>query len=241
MQQAILPYPSVQNIHTVPNDSMIASQGQRMNGMNEQALAAGEGGNLYNRAPLSRTPMFVANPNFEDDSSLQRASSGQDKGSLVAGQQPDSHRESPLKARSPLLPHTNSTITQNTEQANLSQPQVMHTREHQAHHNDHQGHINSYFGAANGLPDGRNTSYNEMGERDPDDLPEAMDDDLDNSLLKSELLERNDGQTSMDEATGQSANLQDKLSQVKNVFTAIRQNLNEGSTDAREPSSNQSP
>jgi len=117
----------------------------------------------------------------------------------------------------------------------------MHTGENQAHHNDHQGHINSYFGAANDLQDGRNTSYNEVGERDPDDLPEAMDDDLDNSLLKSELLERNDGQTSMDDATGQSANLQDKLSQVKNVFTAIRQNLNEGSTDAREPSSNQSP
>lgn len=41
----------------------------------------------------------------------------------------------------------------------------------------------------------------------------------------------------MDEATGQSANLQDKLSQVKNVFTAIRQNLHDGSTDAREASS----
>lgn len=30
-------------------------------------------------------------------------------------------------------------------------------------------------------------------ERIRDDLPEAIEDDLDNSLLKSELLERNDG------------------------------------------------
>ena len=80
----------MQNIHNIAT----GSQGKLTNMMNEQALAAAEGGNLYNRAPLSRTPMFVVNPNFEDDSSLQRASSGQygadrmdekDKGSLVAG------------------------------------------------------------------------------------------------------------------------------------------------------------
>lgn len=74
-------------------------------------------------------------------------------------------------------------------------------------------------------------------EQNLDDLPEAIEDDLDNSLLKSELLEQNDAQTSVDEAPGQSNNLRDKLSQVKNVFTAIRQNLHEGSTDARDASS----
>lgn len=45
-----------------------------------------------------------------------------------------------------------------------------------------------------------------------DDLPDAIEDDLENSLLKSELLERHDGQTSIDDPTGHGPNLQDKLS-----------------------------
>ena len=51
------------------------------------------------------------------------------------------------------------------------------------------------------------------------------DADTDNSLLKSSLLEKHGA------AHQAQTHLQTKLSQVKNVFTAIRQNLNDGSTE----------
>ena len=49
--------------------------------------------------------------------------------------------------------------------------------------------------------------------------------DTDNSLLKSSLLEKHGAEHRAQ------TQLQTKLSQVKNVFTAIRQNLNDGSTE----------
>ena len=137
---------------------------------------------------------------------------------------------------SPLVPRTTSAATQNTEQS-AGEP-----RGGMADGSSHQRSTSKHTGAGGLETAGARTGEKESppkddAERIRDDLPEAIEDDLDNSLLKSELLERNDGQTSVDEATGQSTNLQDKLSQVKNVFTAIRQNLHEGSTDAREASS----